>query len=192
MDAHEYYEKMADEYDAKTTSGFDAEFMPNVVALFKKHNITEGAILDVMCGTGLLADNLGKNFSYTGIDLSGKMLVHAVSRGYTIHEGDALSILKKIPDNSFDHVLCIGGMLWIAEGMELWQHMLRIARKSITATPEAVTPIVKAMESLVPNTKLHDHSNLDYGKLTDDYMFSAWTNPKTGIRVQARMIFLQK
>ncbi len=49
-----------------------AQFIKNVL---KNHNITDGLILDLACGTGVLTRLLAKEgFDMTGVDLSGEML----------------------------------------------------------------------------------------------------------------------
>jgi ubiquinone/menaquinone biosynthesis C-methylase UbiE len=115
--------------------------MDEVVSVFERYAIWEGSVLDVGCGTGLLATALGDSFTYTGIDISENMLKKAKERGYNVRQGDALTLLKNEKSGSFDHVVCIGALYWMPNAIDAWKEMVRVARKTVIATFDIVSPI---------------------------------------------------
>lgn len=194
--AEQLYDDIADIYDEKLMSkeAFDSRLMDEVAGVFNRHGIQEGSILDVACGTGLLATVLGDNFTYSGIDISGNMLKKSKERGYNVRQGDALTLLKNEKSGSFDHVMCIGSLYWMSNAMDIWKEMVRVARKTTMATLDIVSPIKEQNAAVVYETPRLDHSDLAIEGLTEDYIFYAWTSfmADSKKRIDARMIFLKK
>jgi len=193
MRVDEFYNKFAKSYDEKISAPeIDSKLMVEVANLFRRQKISKGTILDIGCGTGILKTILGDDFQYTGIDISPEMLEVAKKRGYKTYMGDILPILRTMKTNSFEHVAAISVLYWIPNAQEVLDEMYRIAKFSVTATIEKISPIKEAHEKIIDETPIFDHSNIDIASLTEDYEFSAWTSPSTNTRINARMIFYKK
>eukprot|EP00929_Paragymnodinium_shiwhaense_P038680 TRINITY_DN20414_c0_g1_i3.p1 TRINITY_DN20414_c0_g1~~TRINITY_DN20414_c0_g1_i3.p1 ORF type:complete len:157 (+),score=36.05 TRINITY_DN20414_c0_g1_i3:181-651(+) len=117
MTAETFYDKFAATYDTAIFSDViqDQHFLEGC-KLFKKHiGTTTGSVLDIGCGTGLLKDELGPSFEYTGVDVSGEMLDRAAARGYKCIKSGAETALPLLPDNSVDYIVALSSLHFVED-----------------------------------------------------------------------------
>jgi len=117
-------------------------------------------VLDVACGTGLIArlaaEQVGPSGSVTGLDLAAEMIDVArtitapTARPIEWHVGDATALL--LPDNSYDVVLCQMGLMFI-EVRELalaeMRRVLAPGGRLVVNTPGAIQPVFQLMEQAI-------------------------------------------
>ena len=126
-------------------------------------------VLDVACGTGVIArlaaERVGPTGSVTGIDVAPDMIEVAKATAATPappidwHVGDATSL--PFPDGSFDAVLCQMGLMFIPDRVAAVREMRRVVKpggRVVVSTPGAVQPTFEAMEEA-----LVQHINPDLG-----------------------------
>lgn len=114
-------------------------------------------VLDVACGTGVIArlaaEQVGSTGSVTGIDVSPDMI--GVARATWApaeppidwHVGDATSL--PFPDESYDAVLCQMGLMFIPDRLAAVREMRRVLKpggRVVVNTPGAIQPTFEAME----------------------------------------------
>jgi ubiquinone/menaquinone biosynthesis C-methylase UbiE len=152
-----------------------------VTELYKKHAVSSGSILDVGCGTGLLATTLQGDFSYTGVDISSNMLAIAKSRGYQTIEGDIATIAPTLDDCSYDHVVVMSCIYFIPNFATLLVDLHRIARKTVLVSFDNFSEaIIKKVKDESGEELLNYSSSLMpefTDKLTREYLWRSPINP---------------
>ena len=101
------------------------------------------AVLDVGCGTGnVLVEVLAREATaeVTGVDLSTAMLRRAEAKlpGRRLVLEDACAFLNRVPDESFDRVVCSNVAYAVTDRSQLWREILRVLRSdgiAIISTP---------------------------------------------------------
>jgi len=96
-------------------------------------NIEAGhAVLDVACGTGLVAitvdDRIGPGVSVTGVDINDGMLEVARSKSSRIKWDKAPAESLPYQDASFDRVLCQFGLTFFENREQALREMMRVLR----------------------------------------------------------------
>jgi len=118
-------------------------------------------VLDVACGTGvvgrLAAERVGPKGHVTGLDLNESML--EVARSQPIPAGAAgvawvqsSALAMRVPDSSFDVVLCQQGIQFFPDPPQALREMIRVLVPSgrvFTSVWEGSTPYTTAMWSAV-------------------------------------------
>jgi ubiquinone/menaquinone biosynthesis C-methylase UbiE len=116
---------------------YEASFVPSLFAGLAEHLVAaagitpEQRILDVACGTGIVArvaaDRAGERGRVTGLDLNDAMLMVArrVRPDLDWRQGDAASL--PFPDQSFDVVLCQSGLMFVPDVAGAVREMARVA-----------------------------------------------------------------
>ncbi|MGK7885618.1 MAG: class I SAM-dependent methyltransferase [Crocosphaera sp.] len=187
----DFYDSFASTYDATLdNSEVNACHLKEAAKIFQRHNTNiHGTVLDIGCGTGLLKDLFQeREFDYTGIDVSQKMLQYASSRGYrTIHEPVEVA-LPKIQDQSYDFVFALSSLLFVEDIHSILLHVDRIARQSILLSLDQLTDDYIRDVSLIA----YNHSKVEISNAKEDYLIRGWTSPTTGITIQTRMIYIEK
>lgn len=93
---------------------------------------TARVILEVGCGTGVIAEELARLTSarIVGLDLSPRMLAFARHRGGDVSyvRGDAHVL--PFPDDTFDAVVCHYLLLWLTDPMQGVREMVRVVRSA--------------------------------------------------------------
>ena len=124
----------AEAYEAKFVPALFAEWAP---PLLDAAGIRPGqAVLDVACGTGVVAraarDRLAGNGTVVGVDLNEAMLTVArrLDPGIDWRQGDAGAL--PFPDDSFDVVLCQAGLMFFPDRAQALREMARVARPDAT------------------------------------------------------------
>ncbi len=126
-------------------------------------------VLDVACGTGLIArlaaERVGPTGSVTAIDISPEMIDVAKTipppQGADIdwQVGDATSL--PLPDETYDVVLCQMGVMFIEDRTAAVREMRRVlkpGRRLVLSTPGAIQPTFELMEQAIV-----DHINPELG-----------------------------
>ena len=136
------YARWADTYE----SGFVADegyvYHHGVATVFLEHFIsTNGPILDVGCGTGLVGEalysNPSFNFRLEGLDISSEMLDHAKSKklpsGQPVYDhlyvGDLTAALD-LPDNSYSGIISCGTFTHGHVGPEALDELYRVTKSN--------------------------------------------------------------
>jgi ubiquinone/menaquinone biosynthesis C-methylase UbiE len=153
-------------FTGNSAENYDRDFLP-AIAIPVSENLLRAAglqpgdrVLDVGCGTGLIArcaaKAVGKSGSVAGIDPSQEMLALAASlpvpAGAPIdwHEGDATEL--PFPDESFDVVLCQLTLMFIEDHLTALREMHRVLARGgrvLINTPGAIQPTFDIMEQSI-------------------------------------------
>jgi len=119
----------AEVYEARFVPAFFAEWAPHLVDFA---GITRGqAVLDVACGTGIVArtvaDRLGATGRVVGLDLNDAMLVVArrVRPDVEWRQGDVAAL--PFAERSFDAVLCQMALMFFPDRVGALREMRRVA-----------------------------------------------------------------
>jgi ubiquinone/menaquinone biosynthesis C-methylase UbiE len=126
-------------------------------------------ILDVACGTGLIArlaaEQVGRDGSVTAIDVSPDMIDVAratpspAAPPIDWHVGDATAL--PLPDDAYDVVLCQMGLMFIEDRTAAVSEMRRVLApggRIVVNTPGSIQPPFQLMEQAIV-----DHINLELG-----------------------------
>ena len=123
------FDSVADEYDDSLPHHVMDHYQAKRVAFIKQHAAPNGKILDVGCGTGVLAEALVKEgFAVTGLDPFQGMLKYVKKRVpelETVHgKGEDLPF----PDNTFDFTYCVAVMHHVADKPNVRSTLMEMAR----------------------------------------------------------------
>jgi ubiquinone/menaquinone biosynthesis C-methylase UbiE len=190
MQVNELYDSVADEYEELINSPkVNAKLVFNLKKIFDKYKITQGSILDLGCGPGNLKTTLGGNFSYTGVDISEKMLNMAEKKGYKIINGKIEEELKKMPDKSFDYIVSLSAIYFIEDIKFVISELDRVSKKGwLISLADITESYAKYFSIYAP---LYNHTKLVIPNLQEDITFVAWTSPRSGEQMKERMIFIK-
>ena len=159
-------------FTGTAAENYERYFVPKIatpvsVALLEAAALRPGErVLDVACGTGLIArraaERVGPSGTVTGLDLSPDMIevARAVSPS-TIewHVGDATSL--PFADDTYDVVLCQMGLMFMQDRHAAVAEMRRVTAvggRVAVNTPGVVPPLFALMEQA-----LVDHISADLG-----------------------------
>jgi len=94
-------------------------------------------ILDIGCGEGDLIEQLEKNiYAKTyGIELSPELTRKAISKGFTVVQGNAEKDLSQYANQSFDYVILSQTLQAMIKPKEVLLELLRIGGKAIVSFP---------------------------------------------------------
>lgn len=141
---------MADESMVRNLAAQAEAIWPQEEAIFDRHPIGDGAVLDVGCGTGEIVLRLAGKYpraSFTGVDLEESHLERARERcaafgsRVRFQYGDALAL--PFADGEFDYVVC---------------------RHLVQAVPDAARVVAEIRRVLRPGGRAHVIAE-DYGML---------------------------
>lgn len=142
---------------------YERTFVPAIAipvsrGLLAAANLRPGErVLDVACGTGLIArlaaEQVGPSGSVAGVDISAEMI--AVARTVPAptapeigwHEGDAASL--PLPDGAFDVVLCQMGLMFVNDkpgAAAEFARVLTAGGRVVLNTPGAIQPPLEIMD----------------------------------------------
>ena len=159
-------------FTGTAAENYERHFVPKIatpvsVALLETAALQPGdRVLDVACGTGLIArlaaEGVGPSGTVTGLDLSPDMIdvARAVSPS-TIewHVGDATSL--PFADDAYDAVLCQMGLMFMQDRHAAVAEMRRVTAadgRVVVNTPGVIPPLFALMEQA-----LVDHISADLG-----------------------------
>jgi SAM-dependent methyltransferase len=102
----ELYDDVAENYDQVFAAHVVEHYLNRRTDLVRRH-LSAGSVLDIGCGTGILADRIARHgFDVAGIDLSPNMLAKARERGFA-HTFAALSTALPFEDETFDLAITV-------------------------------------------------------------------------------------
>lgn len=159
-------------FTGTAAENYERYFVPKIatpasVTLLETAALQPGErVLDVACGTGLIArlaaEQVGSRGAVTGLDLSPDMIkVAGAESPSTIawHVGDATSL--PFPDNAYDVVLCQMGLMFMQDRRAAVAEMRRVTAaggRVVVNTPGAIQPLFALMEQA-----LVEHIDADLG-----------------------------
>lgn len=123
----------AEVYEASFVPGIFAAWAPRLVAFVEVE--TGDEVLDVACGTGIVArsaaDVVGPTGRVTGLDVNQAMLdvARRVRPAVTWRQGDATAL--PFPDDAFDVVTCQMALMFIADRRRALEELARVARRRV-------------------------------------------------------------
>lgn len=127
----QYYDDWADSYDA-TLADWNYHAPEDACALLAPSLNPGARILDVGCGTGLLAKALREygRYSIDGIDISGASLRHAEARGFysALIRHDLQDLPLPVADNAYDAAASVGVLTYIEDAEALMRDLCRCVR----------------------------------------------------------------
>lgn len=87
-------------------------------------------VLDLGCGRGVLLDYLvqTKNIHAVGVDLDFDKISACVRRGLTAYQGDMMALMRELPENHFDRVICSRTLEELPDPGAVIEQALRIGR----------------------------------------------------------------
>ncbi len=130
---HRHFDEIADEYDGSLPPHVVDHYLDKRVA-YVRNLLPGGRILDVGCGTGVVAGRLAEaGYEVTGVDPSAGMRAYMEEHapGVTAVEGSATAL--PFEDGSFDLTMCVAVMHHIAEPEAVHSalgEMVRVTRPS--------------------------------------------------------------
>lgn len=129
---HVHFDRIADEYDDSLPPHVVEHYLAKRVAYIERL-IPSGRVLDVGCGTGIVAGRLAAaGYEVTGVDPSAGMLAYVDEHapGVKTVEGSATDL--PFEDAGFDLTMCVAVMHHIAEPEAVHQslgEMVRVTRR---------------------------------------------------------------
>lgn len=92
---------------------------------------TRDSVLDLGCGRGELLVRLAqeKNVHGFGVERNPQKVAICLERGVNVVQGDILSLLRTLPDQSFDWVVCSRILQELDDPSEIILHSLRVGRR---------------------------------------------------------------
>ena len=119
---------------------YESTFVPALfgewaTVLVERSGVAPGqAVLDVACGTGVVAraaaDRMGRAGQVTGVDLNPAMLAVARRLRSDIDWRQADAAALDLPDGSFDVVLCQSGLMFFPDVVQALREMGRVAGRT--------------------------------------------------------------
>jgi ubiquinone/menaquinone biosynthesis C-methylase UbiE len=151
-----------EQYAASAAENYERHFVPVIGAPFARRllgvaRLTPGErVLDVACGTGiatrLAAEAVGPTGTVTGADVNPGMLDVAraavpARTGTTWHEAPAEDL--RLPDSSYDAVLCSLGIMFFPDKPRALREMHRVlvpGGRAVLGTPGPTPPLMAAID----------------------------------------------
>ncbi|KAJ5185406.1 hypothetical protein N7491_006727 [Penicillium cf. griseofulvum] len=192
------YDEVAPKYDAVT----EGVYHDNVRKIATKYNY-DGVVLDLACGTGLLARLKGeaqglkpgdlKNLTkFIGVDLSAQMRTECLRCGWyeRVLVGPMQSVLTTFIEAA-DHIVCIGALHYLNsnELSLVLSRVFQLARCSVTFTIDEIPESYIAAQRARGREFMHGINHVDevnaYGipvgwELADHWRGLGWKSPTTG------------
>lgn len=121
-----YYNDFSKTYDQPRSTGYH-KLIDDLEFGILQPRVAGQRVLEVGCGTGLLLERVAPLAkSAVGVDLSPGMLVHARTRGLTVHEGSATAL--PFDDASFDLAYSFKVLAHVADITVALSEMTRVVR----------------------------------------------------------------
>ena len=151
-------------FTGSAAENYQRDFVPAIATpvsqlLLQSADLQPGErVLDVACGTGLIArlaaDRVGATGSVTGIDIAPDMIdvAKSVPAPHTIDWHIADAAARPLPDRAVDVVLCQMGLMFMENRTGAIVEMRRVLVPSgrvVVATPGQIQPLYEVMERAI-------------------------------------------
>lgn len=137
-----YYDAFSERYEGRrgeNDPGGYHDLLDELEAEFVRRFASNGEILEVGCGTGLVLARIQRFAkSARGVDLSPGMLEKARARGLDVQQGSATSL--PFPDASFDATCSFKVLAHVPEVEQALSEMARVTRPGGTVIAEFYNP----------------------------------------------------
>ncbi|MGB0120791.1 MAG: class I SAM-dependent methyltransferase [Solirubrobacterales bacterium] len=126
VEAH--FDEIAAEYDESLPPHVVEHYLQKRIE-FVKSLMPEGSILDVGCGTGVVASKLAdQGYEVTGVDPSDGMLEHLRSSDPRVTAAQGSATDLPFDDDTFDLTMCVAVMHHIAEPAAVNESLIEMVR----------------------------------------------------------------
>jgi SAM-dependent methyltransferase len=123
------FDAVADAYDDSLPQHVMDHYLAKRTAFVREHVPAGSRILDVGCGTGVLAARLvNEGYQVTGADPFAAMLEHAKAREPRLETVHAPAQSLPFPDNTFDFTYCVAVMHHIANPKDVHDALVEMCR----------------------------------------------------------------
>ena len=94
-------------------------------------------VLDIGCGDGALISHLirERGCRGEGLDLDLEAVIPAMAKGISTLHGDAVEMLRRIPDGAWDHVVLNQTLQAVSNPPEVLREILRVGKEAIVGFP---------------------------------------------------------
>jgi len=127
----DYFDSAASYFDEHLQDNLNYKLPSQIASLSKEHLNDKSKVLDLGCGTGLVAQNLKDlKCNIVGVDLSSKMLEVSKEKNIysSLHQEDVLGFLKNSQTNSYDMVSSADVFIYIGDLSEIFKEVSRILK----------------------------------------------------------------
>ncbi|MDO8555707.1 MAG: class I SAM-dependent methyltransferase [Nanoarchaeota archaeon] len=149
-------------YEVEDTHAWFRAKREMLLLLLKKFSRPGAKILDVGCGTGVIASALAKNNAVVGLDISAQALAFARKRDASISwiKGDAQAV--KFKPNSFDVVLASDVVEHVKDDVKALENMHRVLKPGgkVIITVPALEMLWGRDDDLVHHQRRYTRSSL--------------------------------
>lgn len=141
-DARRMYGEWAPTYDESFGTAWGYIAPREIAAILTAEAPASAEILDIGCGTGLVAENL-RGRTVDGLDITPEMLEVAKRKGlYRRLMQDDLTRALDLPDASYDAIISCGTFTHGHVGPECFPELLRIARPGAVFACGTIGPVL--------------------------------------------------
>ncbi len=154
------------DFSGSAAETYEAFFVPTIATPFSGELLSAAAlqpgdaVLDVACGTGVIARlaaaAVGATGTVTGVDLAPDMIEVAAASdqpdGASIEWRQADAVSLPLPDASFDVVLCQMGLMFIEDKAAAAAEMHRVLQpggRVVVNTPGRIQPLFENLERAI-------------------------------------------
>lgn len=191
-----FYNNLAYSYEEMINSPEVAQTLhQNINEILAKYAISKGDILDVGCGPGNLKTSIRKRMttkmkmSFTGIDMSSKMLNIAQQKGYKVIHGNFVEILPTLPDNSYDYIIALSSLHFTSDIESILKDFERVAKKGYIISLDEITDKYKNGFATVCSSPVYNHYDTKIINTKEDFNFIGWKSPRENTNIRVRMIY---
>lgn len=127
-DVQTHFDDIADQYDESLPPHVVEHYLAKRIA-FVEELMPEGSVLDVGCGTGVVASRLAdRGYTVTGADPSGGMLDHLRTTDPRVEAIQGSATALPFEDGKFDLTMCVAVMHHIAAPELVHESLIEMVR----------------------------------------------------------------
>lgn len=189
-----FYSNLASSYEEKINqSDVKQTLHQKLIEIMMKYNISQGKFLDIGCGPGNVKTSIQKKIdtkiSFTGIDISSKMLNIAQNKSYQIIHGNFDEILPTLPDNSYDYIIAISSLHFTSDIESVLREFERVAKKGYIISLDEITDTYKNGFAKRCSSQVFNHYNTKIINTKEDFNFIGWKSPHENQNIRVRMVY---